>query len=142
MKVTDQAEVNVSLAVSHVPRYLDFTAQELQGLAVLIAEARDDAAKSDQLGELLSGALATTPQLRSITFISSTLQLTGVSRGEGKGIRKLIEDRTDKPSTRALLASMRTNTHPAWSDPQKVDQNAPPATRGIAVGRAGDNTPA
>ena len=124
--LTDQAEVNVSLAVSRVTGYLDSTTQELHGLAKLIAEAWGDAAKSDQLSNLLSGALATTTQVRSIAFISPTLQLTGVSREEGKGIRKFIEDRTDKPSTQALLARMRTTTHPGWSDPKKIDQNSPP----------------
>jgi hypothetical protein len=112
----------VRATTTRVRSYLDPTAAQLDYLSRKLGEGRFDHRDTDEVADLLTGALAATPQVAALIFVRADLKATAVDRATGA-----IFDRAaiDRVTLEAAMREARNATGPAWGrlvHPPTVDK--------------------
>ncbi len=71
----DKSHSTVALVFAHIEQYLEPAEHQLIHLGRQIETGAIDASRDDELGKYLSGALAATPQIRSIVMIGEDARM-------------------------------------------------------------------
>jgi len=118
----DEAALTISSAVARLSQHLEPASEQLRFLGDLITYDPADLVESPRFVDLLTGALAATPQIDSIVFINSEFRMTRAVRGSGAATYSIKEDRKDDPAVRAAVSAARKATGATWGKPVWLNQ--------------------
>ncbi len=119
----DKAEFALSSLVAGVSQHLEPVQERLRYVDDAIAHGPPGLVRSAALAELLTGALAATPQLESIEFVDADLRVTRALRG-GATADVIEEDGKDDPAARAAIAEFGSAAGATWGAPVWRDRPA------------------
>jgi class 3 adenylate cyclase len=119
----DEAVLTVSSAVARMAQHLEPSSEQLRFLGDLITYGPADLVESPRFVDLLTGALAATPQIDSIVFIDTEFRMTRAVRGSGAATYVVTEDRKDDPAVRAAVSAARKATGATWGEPVWLNQH-------------------
>jgi class 3 adenylate cyclase len=119
----DEAALTISSAVARMSQHLEPASEQLQFLGDLITYGPPDLVESPRFVDLLTGALAATPQINSIVFIDTKFRMTRAVRGGGAATYSIKEDQKDDPAVRAAVSAARKAMGAAWGEPLWLNQH-------------------
>ncbi|WP_416899432.1 MAG: adenylate/guanylate cyclase domain-containing protein [Minwuia sp.] len=109
------AHQGIGFAADRVERHLRPAEDQAAFVARRITEGQVDAADRDDLGKLLTGALAAAPQIQAVMFIGPDLQTVLAGRDPQTGRAGLFDlDYSDDPEIRNRI---RRSDGPIWNAP-------------------------
>jgi class 3 adenylate cyclase len=113
----ERARLIVSSTVVGLAQHLAPVRTQLRRLGDLVAYEPADLIGSMRFTDVLTGALAASPQIDSILLINPEFRVTGVVRTGGSATRIVGEDRSADPAVRAAVAEARENPGVGWGQP-------------------------
>ena len=114
--LADKAELASEMLVGELERHLGAVRDGNAYLADLIDRGELDTADVLHLSDSLTTAMATTPQVLGMSYVSADFEAVQVSRlGADFGIR--LANLRDDPIIGSLVVEARDRTEPYWGDP-------------------------
>ena len=111
----DRSEATISVVLSRIDRYLQPAEDQLAHLASQIGAGKIDTAEGSVLPAYLSGALAATPQVRSVVFIDTGWRMAFALR-DASGVAFEFTDVGDMPVIRDAAAAAYRRGEPFWGE--------------------------
>ncbi|MBM3506092.1 MAG: hypothetical protein FJX65_19870, partial [Alphaproteobacteria bacterium] len=111
----EKSESTIGVVVARIEHYLDPAEHMLKHLGRQLETGAINPDDPAALGHYLSGALAATPQVRSVVFIAERGQMTFALRRE-EGVELQLVDVRGLPVLRAALDEARTRQALYWGD--------------------------
>ncbi|MCP5306586.1 MAG: HAMP domain-containing protein [Chromatiaceae bacterium] len=108
-----KAEIMVSSAVDQLHIHLDAAESQAHFVSQALATGWIDAADPDDLVTLLTGALAATPQITSIGYVDTALNLVAAERDEPTPV-PIFARLADDPTWQTLLAEAQGASEAYW----------------------------
>lgn len=113
--LADKAELGIGALAGELRRHLDSVRDGNVYLARLIAEGEVDPGDRMQLSDYMRGAMAATPQVLGMAYVSPGLEVMRISRAADRfGIR--IANERDDPALKSIMADARTRSRPYWGE--------------------------
>ncbi len=118
--LSERAQLAISTSVARIRQHLEPAVDQVAFMGDLIESGALDPRDRDRFDALLTGALATAPQIKTLLFIGPDHRLLGVERIDG-AIETYDVDNSDNPGTRAAVAAAARRPGPAhWGPPNWV----------------------
>ena len=113
--LTNQAEIGVASVEAQLRQHLEPVSNELGSLALLLQRGRLDAGNMDQFSTMLTGALAASPQVRSIAYLTEDLRIRGVTH-EQDGNYDTFDEQNEAEQSREALAEAAGKVDAYWGE--------------------------
>jgi adenylate cyclase len=113
--LTNQAEIGVASVEAQLRQHLEPVSNELGNLALLLQQGRLDAGNTDQFSTMLTGALAASPQVRSIAYLTEDLRIRGVTHQQD-GNYETFNENNDIEQSREALAEAAGKVDAYWGE--------------------------
>ena len=120
--LTDKAVLAIELTEARLRANLDPARDKLELIGRMIEAGELDPADHDRLGDLMTSAIASAPQVRTLAYIDPQAQLFTVIRVAGHTMRTLSIDGTDNAGIREALAQTGERRRAYWGDIVYIDQ--------------------
>ncbi|MGL4962012.1 MAG: adenylate/guanylate cyclase domain-containing protein [Inquilinus sp.] len=113
--LTNQAEIGVASVEAQLRQHLEPVSNELGSLALLLQQGRLDAGNMDQFSTMLTGALAASPQVRSIAYLTDDLRIRGVTHQQD-GNYETFNEQNEAEQSREALAEAAGKVDAYWGE--------------------------
>ena len=113
--LTTQAEIGVASVEAQLRQHLEPVSNALGSLALMLQQDRLDADDASRFSTILTGALAASPQVNSIAYLTEDMHIRGVSR-QPDGTYYSFDNKDDSDRGREALAEAAGKVGSYWGE--------------------------